>query len=114
MEPMRNKLPTGPGSRGGQWHDAEYRRKYHKAWRSANPAYRDKERLRRARGRAGARGEDPSLIVEPAHFPRPLPISAVHCVCECECPEYVVVVCGFCQQGMHSDNLDEEASQDTE
>jgi len=30
-------------------------------------------------------------------------LSAVHCVCECACREYVVVVCGFCRDGMHSE-----------
>jgi hypothetical protein len=113
MEAMQNRLPTGPGSRGGKWHDVEYRRKYHKAWRAANPDYRDRERLRRARDKARKRGEDPYEITEAPHFPRPLPLSAVHCVCECECKEYIVVVCGFCQQGMHSDTVDEIASQDT-
>jgi len=97
---MRNRLATGPGSRGGQWHDPEYRRAYHRAWKAAHPEYREREALRRARQRARATGSDPAdILVSPA-FPRPLPEPAVHCACACDCREHVVIVCGFCREGM--------------
>ena len=95
---MENRLPTGPGSRGGSWQDPDYRRAYHRAWRAAHPEYREREKLRRARSRA----RDSSVFPEG----RKLPLSAVHCVCECGCRESVVVVCGFCRDGQHT----EEAS----
>ena len=100
---MENRLPTGPGSRGGSWHDPEYRNAYHRAWRAAHPEYRERERLRRARQKAREHGQSPADIVEPATFPRPLPLSAVHCVCECGCAEAVVVVCGWCREGHHEE-----------
>ena len=38
--------PTGPGSRGGHWHEQEYRRAYFRAWRKAHPEYQERERRR--------------------------------------------------------------------
>jgi hypothetical protein len=70
---------TGPGSRGGRYHDPEYRREYDRAWRAAHPGYRDREALRRARERARERGEDAVEITEPPKFPRPLPLQAIAC-----------------------------------
>lgn len=99
--PMANRLPVGDGSRGGRWHEREYRNEYQRAWRAAHPEYRERERLRRARERARVAGTDPADIVEPATFPRPLPVPAAPCSCPCGCGEHVVVVCGFCQQGIH-------------
>lgn len=99
---MENRLPVGNGSRGGRWHDPEFRRAYHRAWRASHPDYREREALRRARERAREKG-DPADIVVPATFPRPLPLSAVHCVCECGCREHVVVVCGFCREDVHGE-----------
>ena len=99
---MRNRLPTGPGSRGGQWHDADYRREYHAAWRAAHPEYREREALRRARQRARVAGTDPADILVPARYPRPLPVAAVACICPCSCVNEVpVVACGFCLMGEH-------------
>lgn len=40
--------PTGPGSRGGRWHDPEFRRDYQRAWRRAHPDY-ERERQPRKR-----------------------------------------------------------------
>ena len=95
---MDNRLPVGPGSRGGRWHDPEYRRAYHRAWRAAHPEYRERERLRRAR----ARGHD-----VPQGFPRPLPMadSGVICQCgACGCQNRIaVLLCGMCYVGMHAD-----------
>jgi hypothetical protein len=100
--PMANRLPVGPGSRGGRWHDPEYRKAYHRAWRANHPEYREREALRRARQRARIAGEDPAGIVEPAHYPRPLPVAAVACGCGCGCTvEVPVVACGFCLMGEH-------------
>jgi hypothetical protein len=99
---MENRLPVGDGSRGGRWHDPEFRRTYHRAWRASHPDYREREAQRRARERAQEKGE-PTDIVAPAAFPRPLPLSAVHCVCECGCREHVVVVCGFCREDVHGE-----------
>lgn len=44
---MENRLPVGPGSRGGRWHDPEYRRAYFRAWRAEHPEYRERDNLRR-------------------------------------------------------------------
>ena len=93
--------PTGDGSRGGRYHEPEYRKKYHRAWRAAHPEYRERERLRRARKRAAARGEDASLIIVPPSLPRPLPVSAGFCECDCQCGEHIVIICGFCLEGLH-------------
>lgn len=98
--PMSNRLPTGPGSRGGQWHDPEYRRAYQRAWRAAHPEYRERERLRRARSR---RGGGPVELVEIPGFPRPLPEPAVACGCPCGCSSEVPTLCGFCRDGIHED-----------
>jgi hypothetical protein len=55
MEAMRNRLPVGPGSRGGNWHDPEYRRAYWRRWRAAHPEYRERESRRRLLQHAEAR-----------------------------------------------------------
>ncbi len=88
--------PTGPGSRGGEWHLTEHRNAYHRAWRRAYPEYRVRERLRAARRRAMMRGDDP--VTEPARFPRPLPVVVAPCS---ECGGETVVVCGMCLSGLH-------------
>ena len=82
--------PTGPGSRGGRWHDPEYRRAYHRAWRAAHPEYRDRERRRRRM----ARGLDPAGTVR---IPAPLPPAVGPCSA---CGDPMVLVCGFCREGM--------------
>jgi hypothetical protein len=102
LAPMENRLPVGPGSRGGRWHEAEFRRLYHAAWRAGHPEYRERERLRSARGRARRNG-DPADIVVPNHYPRPLPEPAVTCGCACGCREPVVTRCGFCRDGIHTE-----------
>jgi hypothetical protein len=43
---MGNRLPVGPGSRGGQWHEPEFRRAYWRKWRAEHPEYRDREKQR--------------------------------------------------------------------
>lgn len=97
--------PTGPGSRGGRWHDPEWRRAYHRAWRRAHPEYRIRDALRRLRERAVARGDDPTLVLG-AHpkgvLPTPPPIK---CECpDCRCANEIMVVptCGMCQEGLHA------------
>jgi hypothetical protein len=50
-------IPTGPGSRGGHWHDPAYRRAYWRAWRAAHPEYREREARRRAETKRAARLE---------------------------------------------------------
>lgn len=102
MSTFENRLPTGPGSRGGRWHDPAFRRYYYRRWRAGHPEYREREALRRARGRAIDGGRDPAGIGAAA-FPRPLPEPAVTCVCACGCREAVVVFCGFCREGMHAE-----------
>lgn len=47
LKRMHNRLPVGPGSRGGHWHDPEYRRAYYRAWRAAHPRYVELDRQRR-------------------------------------------------------------------
>lgn len=37
---------TGPGSRGGQWHDPAFRAAYWRKWRREHPEYRERERRR--------------------------------------------------------------------
>ena len=98
---MSNRLLTGPGSRGGHWHEPEWRRAYYRAWRAGHPEYRERERLRLARERARRNG-DPAGIGS-AIDPRPLPLPAVTCVCDCGCRESVVVQCGFCREGIHEE-----------
>lgn len=99
---MENRLPTGPGSRGGRWHDPEYRRAYHRAWRASHAEYRDRDNVRRMNGKAAARGDIAPSRLAPGELPEP----AVSCVCGCGCRERVVVFCGFCREGQHA----EEAS----
>jgi hypothetical protein len=91
---MSNRLPTGPGSRGGHWHEPKFRRIYHRAWRLAHPEYREREARRRMDARAAARGDAAPSRLAPGELPEP----AVSCVCECGCRESVVVVCGFCRE----------------
>ena len=55
MKPMSNRLPVGPGSRGGRFHEPAYRAEYYRAWRAANPAYRERERRRSLSRKAFAR-----------------------------------------------------------
>ena len=98
---MENRLPVGPGSRGGHIHDPAWRRAYGRAWRWANPEYRERERLRMARRRAAAQGRDPAEVSAPSGRTRPLPLPAEFCACDCSCREPVVAVCGFCRDGMH-------------
>jgi hypothetical protein len=43
MKRSSRSIPTGPGSRGGRWHDPEYRRAYWRAWRAAHAEYRERE-----------------------------------------------------------------------
>ena len=89
LPPMENRLPTGPGSRGGRWHEPEYRRLYYRAWRAAHPDYREREALRRARARAAERGEDTTLVVGTSRLApwELLPLAAAPCVCPCHCDE---------------------------
>jgi hypothetical protein len=47
MKLSTRSIPTGPGSRGGRWHDPEYRAAYFRAWRTTHPEYREDERRRR-------------------------------------------------------------------
>ena len=49
LKPMSNRLPVGPGSRGGLWHLPEFRSAYWRAWRAAHPEYRERERRRTQR-----------------------------------------------------------------
>lgn len=101
LAPMANRLPTGPGSRGGLWWDPDFRRTYHRAWRAAHPDYREREALRRARARAAARGE-PTIVAEARLAPGRLPEAAASCACGCGCREAVATCCGFCRDGMHA------------
>ena len=70
---LGNRLPTGPGSRGGRWQDPEFRRAYYREWREAH-----------------SRGDQHEL--EEGYR---------LCACECGCAEHVPVVCGFCSEGTH-------------
>ena len=99
---MENRLPVGPGSRGGRWHEPDFRAAYHRAWRAGHPEYRERESLRMFRKRARRNGE-PADTGMPPSFPRPLPEPAVTCVCACGCREAVVVFCGWCRDGQHSE-----------
>jgi hypothetical protein len=107
MKLSARSIPTGPGSRGGRYHDPEYRKAYHRAWRAAHPDYREREALRKARKRAQDAGEDPARILVPATFPRPLPRpdADAPCSCDCNCSNHVpVVVCGMCLTGLHEED----------
>lgn len=92
---------SGPGSRGGRWHDPGHRAAYYRAWRASRPDYRERERLRAARARAVRAGRDPGAIVVPSGFPRPLPEAGRFCGCDCGCRLEVAVVCGPCREGLH-------------
>lgn len=46
MRPMTNRLPTGPGSRGGRWHLPEFRSEWWRAYRRTHP---EGQAIRRAR-----------------------------------------------------------------
>jgi len=87
---MENRLPVGPGSRGGTYHLPGNRNRYDRAWRAGSPEYREREKLRRARERARRNG-DPADILESAHYPRPFPPSAQLCACSCGCAEPTTV-----------------------
>ena len=105
LPPMSNRLPTGAGSRGGTIHLPGELARYNKAWKASHPAYRAREALRmsRRRGdeRALAHGLCPADTAAPADLvPRPL-LAAETCRCPCPCAEAVVVVCGFCRDGLH-------------
>ena len=39
--------PINPGSRGGRWHDPDFRRAYYRQWRADHPEYRERDRRRR-------------------------------------------------------------------
>jgi hypothetical protein len=95
-----NRLPTGPGSRGGHYHEPEFRRIYHSAWRASHPEYREREALRRANARSSARGDVAPSRLAPGTLPEP----TVSCVCNCGCGEAVVVFCGFCREGQHNES----------
>lgn len=97
---MRNRLPVGPGSRGGRWHEPGYRAIYQAAWRAAHPDYREREMLRKVRRRALAQGRDPETAIAEYRTRRPLPLAARACVCSCGCEAEVVMTCGFCQSGL--------------
>lgn len=99
MTAFANRLPTGPGSRGGRWHEPAFRAIYHRRWRAAHPEYREREALRRSTTRAMARGDIAPSRLAAGMLPEP----AVHCVCDCGCREVVVVCCGFCREGQHAE-----------
>jgi len=102
MRLSSRSVPSGPGSRGGRYHDPDWRRAYHRAWRAAHPEYQERERLRRARARAIKRGEDPTLITEPPVRLTPrLPVLAAHCDCQCGCSLELPPVCGLCLSDLH-------------
>jgi hypothetical protein len=46
MERMSNRLPVGPGSRGGHWHEPLFRAAYFRRWRASHLEYRLRERQR--------------------------------------------------------------------
>jgi len=48
---VENRLPTGPGSRGGQWHNPEYRRSYYRRWKHSRPDYQEREARRKSDAR---------------------------------------------------------------
>ena len=96
---MENRLPTGPGSRGGHWHEPAFRSAYHRTWRAAHPDYREREALRRLIARSSARGDIAPTRLTPGQLPEP----AVSCVCGCGCREAVVVLCGWCRDGQHAE-----------
>jgi len=96
---MGNRLPVGPGSRGGRWHELAFRHEYQRAWRASHPDYREREALRRSNARSAARGDIAPSRLAPGALPEP----AVTCVCDCGCREAVVVFCGFCREGQHQE-----------
>ena len=65
---MVNRLPTGPGSRGGKWHDPEWRKEYYRLWRKAHPEYRERERQRSLKNKMDARTK---RVVEGGPYERP-------------------------------------------
>ena len=82
--------PTGPGSRGGQWPDPEFRKAYHRAWKAAHPEYRERERARRR----VSRGLDPA---DTGRILGSLPMAAGPCSA---CGDPMIYVCGFCREGL--------------
>ena len=97
MKRSSRSVPTGPGSRGGPWHEREFRNEYRRRWRLLHPEYRERERLRRYRARHGA--EAAFSAARLAAVP-----SAVPCAClECMSQSIVtLVLCGFCRVGVHA------------
>jgi hypothetical protein len=93
---FENRLPTGPGSRGGHWHEKNWRNEYQRIWRQTHPDYQERERLRLARRRG-------HLFPADAVTHGVLPPLTVTCVCDCGCLERVAVECGFCSVGIHRD-----------
>ncbi len=55
MKPMSNRLPVGPGSRGGHWHDPTFRAAYFKRWRETHPEYVERDNDRRRLSHAMSR-----------------------------------------------------------
>lgn len=51
LKPMGNRLPVGPGSRGGRW-GHKPPPEYWRLWRAAHPEYRERERQRRLLAKA--------------------------------------------------------------
>jgi hypothetical protein len=47
MKRSARSIPTGPGSRGGRWHDPEFRRAYYRQWRHEHPWYLEDRREQR-------------------------------------------------------------------
>ena len=64
MRRSARSIPTGPGSRGGHWHDPEYRRAYFRAWRAAHPDYRERNIVRCSERRHDAQLERDRREVE--------------------------------------------------
>lgn len=94
MKLSSRSTSSGPGSRGGHYHEPAFRLWYHRTWRALHPEYRERERLRRYRARHGSESQ-----AAPAG---PVP-GAVPCACYCACGEIVTrVVCGFCAKEMHA------------
>jgi hypothetical protein len=87
-------FPTGPGSRGGRWHDPEFRKQYHREWRAAHPEVRARERLRMWRKRHGDEPMPEPKAMNPAEY----------CACNCGCRSEVVTMCGFCREGLHKES----------
>lgn len=55
MPRSSRSVPTGPGSRGGHWHEPEYRAAYFRRWRREHPEYVEREKRRGLLNKALAR-----------------------------------------------------------